>query len=266
MSRNSGSGDVAMRNILLTVTLVAVGVSCVAPMTAQADRLQWNGDSLQWSTALAKGQSFRLQGIDGSIRVSTSKDGRVYVEARRSSGREVPLDLLEDRRGVSICVDTCESDRRGWSRGHRVDVVARVPEGVRFNGGMIDGTIDVDELASDVHLATIDGDVHISKSKGYRTHATTIDGDIVFDLVDDEDADFYANTISGSIETDVQLVLDGRSSPPGGRLPRRGSRLWPTELLAGPGQPPQAVRATLGNGGPELRATTISGDIRLRRR
>jgi hypothetical protein len=248
------------------MVLVAACASGAGPTAAQADRLQWNGDSLQWSTTLEKGQTFRLQGIDDSIRVSTSKDGRVYLEVRRSGGRDVPLDLLEDRRGVSICVETCESHRRGWSRGHRVDFVARIPDGIRFNGNLIDGTIDVDELASDVSVATIDGDVHIRKRKGHRTNATTINGDIVFDVVEDEDADFYANTISGSIETDFQLVLDGRSSPPGRRFPRRGARFWPTGLLGGPGQPPQAVRATLGNGGPELRATTIGGDILLRRR
>jgi hypothetical protein len=252
-----------MRHIVLTMVLVAAGAIGVGTIAAQADQLQWTGSFLQWSTSLEKGQTFRLQGIDGSIYVSRSRDGRVYLEARKSGGRDVPLDLLEGRGGVSICVETCESGRRGWSRGNRVDIVARVPAGVRFNGALIAGVIDLDALASDVSVATVDGDVHISKSKGYRTNATTIDGDIVFDLVDDEDADFYANTISGSIESDFQLVLDGRSSPPDGR---RGARLWPTGLLGSPGRPPQAVRATLGNGGPELRATTISGDIRLRRR
>jgi hypothetical protein len=179
----------------------------------------------------------------------------------------MPLDLVEDRRGVSICVETCDADRRGRGRGDRVDFVARVPEGVRFNGSLIDGAIDVDQLASDVSVATIDGDVHVSTVKGYRANATTINGNVVFDLADDEDADFYANTIGGEIESDFPLVLDGRwSSPPGGRSSRRGPRMWSTGLLGGPGRPPQVVQATLGQGGPELRATTIGGDIRLRRR
>jgi hypothetical protein len=72
-----------MRNLLLSVALVAAGVSASNPVTAQADRLRWNGDSLQWSTTLDKGQTFRLQGLAGSIRASVTKDGRVYRRGNR---------------------------------------------------------------------------------------------------------------------------------------------------------------------------------------
>jgi hypothetical protein len=132
---------------------------------------------------------------------------------------------------------------------------------------MIEGGIEVDGLRSDVNVATIAGDVLIRKSTGFAARATTIDGDVEFNLVDGENADFHANTISGTIESDVPVVLDRSSDRRSGRLSRRASRFFPAGLPGGgPGGPPGILRATLGNGGPELRATTISGDIRLRRR
>jgi hypothetical protein len=131
---------------------------------------------------------------------------------------------------------------------------------------MIDGSVEVDGLRSRVNVATIAGDVVVRKSAGFSATATTIDGDIVFSLVADENADFYANTNRGTIESDLPIVLDGWSSPPGARSSRRSGWFRPTGLPGGRGGPPQIVRATIGAGGAKLLATTINGDIRVRRR
>jgi hypothetical protein len=254
-----------MRTLLLTVTLVGVTLTAAPMAEAQTERLQWNGDVLRWDGPVAEGRAFRLQGVDGSLRVGASEDGRVHLEARQSGSANVRLDFVEDGRGVSICVETCDPDSRGsrrWRSDRRVDFVARVPAGVHFNGSMIDGGIEVDGLRSDINVATINGDVLIRKSSGFAARATTIDGDVEFELMDGENADFHANTISGTIESDFPVVL-GRSSE---RPPSRAGRFFSGGPPGVPGVPPGILRATLGNGGPELRATTISGDIRLRRR
>ena len=254
-----------MRARLLTLSILAA-ILGVAGAAAQEKTLQWNGDSIEWSGTIADGRTFRIQGADGSMRVTASEDGRVHLTARRSRLVDGPLEIVEGRRGVSICVETCESDRRArWFDGE-IDFVARVPASVRFNGSMIDGDVEVERLRSDVNVATIDGDVLIRKSVGFGARGTTIDGDVTFELVDGDNANFYANTIRGTIESDFPLMLDGWASPPG--RPPFGSRrpLLAPGFRGGPGGPPLILQATLGKGGHELRATTIGGDIRLRRR
>jgi hypothetical protein len=96
----------------------------------------------------------------------------------------------------------------------RVDFIVRVPAGVRLQGSMIDGDIEVEGLRLEVDVATIDGNIALNVPSDYN-------------------ADLYGNTIAGTIDSNVP-VYEGTPPLPSGRS------------AAGP----RIARATIGNGGP----------------
>jgi hypothetical protein len=249
--------NMSMRIALLALTLIAANVSAARPAVAQVDHFQWSG-------TVAQGKTIDVRGLRGSIRTISSDDDAIHVDARRSDPSSARIDVVENPEGVIICVvySTLEAERRQsacqpGSRAPdvqtddvRVDFVVRVPAGVRFAGSTVNGDITVERLRSEVSVATINGGVNI-QTTDFATQATTINGDVVLELPAAQDAEFHANTVSGTIDADFPLQL---ISPP--FLPAGGPTL----------PRPQIVRTTIGNGGPELRVTTVNGNIRLRRR
>jgi beta-lactamase regulating signal transducer with metallopeptidase domain len=251
------------------VLLVSIPVAAVQPKPSAVAPLDRRGDQFQWSGTVAQGKTIEIRGVAGSIRAISSEDSSTHVDARRTDPTSVRIEVVQHDQGVTICA---EGER--WqgvdcrfgvgspnvrADDVRVDFVVRVPARVHFVGSMIDGDIAVERLRSEVSAATINGGVNI-QTMGFAAQATTIEGNVVLELPAGGDAEFHANTINGTIESDFPLRLNNRGpsflpAPPS--LP---------DGTAGAGVPPQIVSATIGKGGPELRVTTISGNIRLRQR
>jgi beta-lactamase regulating signal transducer with metallopeptidase domain len=197
----------------------------------------------QWSGTLAQGETIEVRGVHGSIRTVTSTNGLIQVNARISNPARVRIDVVQRETGVTICTvlptprgnqSECQPGRRASAQGQgRVDFVVQVPAGVRFAGSMIHGDVAIDSPQSDVNVATIDGNIALALAAG-------------------QNADFYGNLISGTIDSDFPVHDSTPGLPSGGRP-------------AGPSGP-RIVRATIGKGGPALVASTINGDIQLRRR
>jgi DUF4097 and DUF4098 domain-containing protein YvlB len=95
---------------------------------------------------------------------------------------------------------------------------------------MIHGDITVSSFGSDVNVATIDGNINLNVPPKCG-------------------AEFYGNTVSGEIDSDLP-IYDNAPPPPEYRLVEAHR--------------PRIVRARIGNGGPALDASTVSGTIRLR--
>jgi hypothetical protein len=228
---------------------------------AQANQFQWSG-------TVAQGKTIEIRGVHGSIRTISSEDDRIHVDARRSDPAGVRIEAVEHEAGVTICAvhEGEPSECRPYGGATpvrnsdvRVDFVVRVPAGVRFTGSMTSGEIEVERLRSEVSVATIDGRVKI-QTAGFAAQATTINGDVVLELPAGANADFYANSVSGTIDSELPLRFNsGVSFPP-------APPLLPGGGAVRAGRPPQIVGATIGDGGPELRVTTIRGNIRLQRR
>jgi beta-lactamase regulating signal transducer with metallopeptidase domain len=252
------------------VLLISIPVAAVQPKQSAVAPLDPSGEHFQWSGSVAQGKTIEIRGVGGSIRAISSEDGSIHVDARRSDPASVRIDVVEHDQGVTICAagERWQSaDCRFGVRPPnvragdvRVDFVVGVPAGVHFAGSMIDGDIAVERVRSEISAATINGGVNI-QTMGFAAQATTIEGNVVLELPGGGDAELHANTIKGTIESEFPLRFSNSGpfllpAPPS--LPGGGA--------GGPGFPPQIVRATIGQGGPELRVTTISGNIRLRRR
>jgi hypothetical protein len=129
--------------------------------------------SLHWSGRVPPGGVLEVRGLNGPVRVEATSDDLVEVFAARR-GPSALLDALEVKvvehaRGVTVCSvwqgpapSASRRASRRVSRGVadvRVDVVARVPPGVRVVASTFNGDVEVVGLGSVVEAGTANGRV-----------------------------------------------------------------------------------------------------------
>ncbi len=222
--------------LVFTSTLTAVfPFRLAAQSVSQAKDFRWNG-------TLEQGKTLEVRGVNGSIRAVPSTSGSIQVEARIHDPALVHVDVVPSENGITICsvVSIPSGNESECQPGHRtagahgvedrVDFVVQVPAGVRLSASMIHGEIAINSLRSDLNAAAIDGNITLNVSPEHG-------------------ADFYGNTVSGVIDSDFP-IYDNASPPPGDR---------PVDVHR-----PRIVRTRIGQGGPALNASTVSGAIRLR--
>ncbi|MGK7312292.1 MAG: DUF4097 family beta strand repeat-containing protein [Candidatus Longimicrobiales bacterium M2_2A_002] len=258
-----------MRN---TILLTFAGLLAAGSAAAQSTDFEWQG-------ALDRGQAIEIRGVNGDVRAMASDDGRVHVEADRHGRRDDPMsvriEVVEHDDGVTICAvyPTPPNARRenecrpGGGQNNvrqndvKVDFVVRVPTGVRFSGHTVNGDLDADGIEADVKASSVNGDVDV-RTAGFAEASTvngsitcrlgssdldhdvefeTVNGSITLEMPEGLDADFRASTVNGSIDSDFPILVTGKVS-------RR------------------SLRGRIGDGGPELRLSTVNGSIRILRR
>lgn len=239
----------AMTLFLAACGLLAASAGATAPAAAQAGDFDWRG-------TVAQGNTVEIRGVLGSVRALASEDGSVHVEAtrraRRGDPESVRIAVVEHAGGVTICAvyptprdaerpNECRPGRGGMNVQEsdvQVEFVVRVPEGVRFAGHMVNGNVEAEGLRSDVRVATVNGNVS-ARTTGFVSHATTVNGNVDLTVPAGLNAEFRASTVNGSIDSDFPIQVTGRVGP-------------------------RRVQGTIGQGGPELRVSTVNGNIRLR--
>jgi hypothetical protein len=252
------------------LALALLGATAAAdPATAQTD--------FQWRGTVAEGKTVEIRGINGSVEAMASGDASVRVEARRTARRSDPasvrIEVLEHADGVTICAvyPTPTGSRRpnecrpGGSQMSvrnndvNVDFVVRVPAGVRFEGHSVNGSVKAEALRSDVRATTTNGGVTI-ETTGFA-HATTVNGNIVCRIGDTRiPGDVRFETVNGSITLEMPAGLNAefRASTVNGRIDSDFPILVTGQVSR------RSLRGTIGEGGPELRVSTVNGNIRLR--
>jgi hypothetical protein len=250
---------------------VAAVVLPGATLQAQAD--------FEWKGRLARGRTIQVWGITGDVIASAAAGDEAVVTAVRREGRrgnpeDVRIEVVEHDGGVTICA-LYPPGRRGRENeclvgggGHnetrdndtRVEFTVRVPAGVRFDAGTVNGDVRARGLQSDTELRTVNGGVDVSTS-GYAEVTTvngsidatigttswsghvdfrTVNGGITLELPAAAGAEVEAETVNGDITSDFPLTVSGRFGP-------------------------RRVRGTIGGGGPALSLETVNGSIRLRK-
>jgi hypothetical protein len=249
-----------MKHFKPALTALAIALLAAGPAGAQAPT--------QWSGVVAPDDTVEVLNIRGTIQAVVSTDGRVHVNARPSDPSVMRVDVVEHAGGVKVCalpVDSrgdsngpCTSSQRdsdSWpprrNADLRVDIEVSVPRGVRLSATSVAGDIRTEQLQSDVKVTMVSGRV-VVESAGFPAQITSVSGDVRLEVPTGANADFHATTLSGDIDSDVVLTSNARNV-----------RLPDGRPFRGPGQ---NVRATIGSGGPDLRVTTVSGDIEVRQR
>ena len=228
-----------------------------------------------WRGVVEAGQTLQIKGVNGDIIAERAAGAEIEVRAekraRRSDVDDVRIEVVEHAGGVTLCAvypssrgreNTCETGSGGNNGLRNVDVqvmfYVSVPENVAFVGSTVNGDVEVEDLASDIDVSSVNGDIQVSTTGFAEARTvngsiaaameqydlehglsfTTVNGSISLDLPDDVDADLDASWLNGRLEADLPFDRIGRVS-------RR------------------SARGVLGDGGPELHITTVNGSIHI---
>jgi hypothetical protein len=257
--------------------MVALIGCAVLALPSRVRAQQRSAREFRWAKSLRAGQWVRIHNISGDVTVRAADGDRVEVVGTRRGDYDddLRMDVHEDRDGVTICAlygDDSRCDERGMhneshgdDRRHHgsIDFEVRLPRRLKLSANSVSGDVDVSGAGDEVHAASVSGNV---KLQGLRSPAisavsvsgdvdarvdaltgagdlrfTSVSGNVTLELPRSLDADVTLSTVSGELDTDFQMVVQGPYR-------RRG------------------LQARIGRGGRELKLTTVSGDVRLRAR
>ncbi len=264
-----------IRNQMLAVV---VAMLAAAP-DALAQERSGVGD-FRWAKALPAGQWVRIHNISGDVKVTAVDGDRVdVVGRRRGSGSfdddDVRVDVHEGRDGVTLCVvhgsDSWCDDRGSHSESHgdgrrrrgSIDFEVRLPRRLKLSANSVSGDVQVSGVGDEVRAASVSGNVRLDGVRAPAVRAssvsgdvdvrvdaltgqgdlrfTSVSGDVSLQLPRSFDADFTMKTVSGELDSDFPLTLQG-------------------------GMSRRSLSGRIGRGGRELILTTVSGDVTLRAR
>ena len=253
------------------LSLLALAASLPFTALAQSD--------FHWSGALSPGQTLRIKGVNGSIHAELATSNMIEVTAHKSANHSdldsVRVDVATSSDGVTICAvypssdsqpNTCESGKGHHSNSRdnndvQVDFTVKVPAGVRFSPGTVNGTVTVAGLRSDVNASSVNGNVKVETSG--LVHASSVNGSIEatmgsaawneplsFSTVNGSidltmppgiNTDVHATTVSGSLRSDFPMNMSGEISK-------------------------NDIHGRIGGGGQQLKLSTVNGAIALHSR
>jgi len=141
---------------------------------------------LSWSGVVAPGGTVELRGLNGPVRIEAAATGEVEIVVTRTGPRAlfsaVEVRIVEHCQGVVACA-VCQpleaaASRRAVRRVSRaaatvrVDLVARVPPGLRVVASTVNDDIEVVGLTKGVEATTANGRVRFlpAVADGARRH------------------------------------------------------------------------------------------------
>ena len=268
-------------NMTRSGLLVMAAVACALSGAPSAiDAQARSARDFRWAKALPAGQWVRVHNVSGDVTVTATDGDRVEVVGVRRGGGgydedDVRVDVHDGRDGVTICAlwgeeSWCDDrgshiESRGDGRRRRghVDFEVRLPRRLKLSANSVSGDVEVTGAGDEVRARSVSGDVKLERLRSPAVTAASVSGDIEahiealtghgvlrftsvsgnvsLQLPRSLDADVTLKTVSGELESDFRLTLQGSMS-------RRN------------------LHARIGRGGRELVLTTVSGDVRLRAR
>lgn len=267
------------RSPLALVIPVALAMSA-ATATAQATTgTADNGTRFNWNGTVPAGAWIIVRNMNGSVSVKPSTGRTADISAIKRAERGGDLSMVRfttkplANGGMLVCAlwgdnSNCDEDsyhsNNNGNHGRRnnveVEFTVSLPSGVNVKVGSVNGDVEVAGATAEVSATTVNGDVR-AVSSGGPVKATTVNGDvrasmralgsgdlryttvngsIQLDLPASLSADVELRTVNGGFETDFPMTLTGRVSP-------------------------RRLSGKIGNGGRELRASTVNGSITLRK-
>jgi hypothetical protein len=232
----------------------------------------------RWSKVLPAGHWVRVHNVSGDVRVTATDGDRVdVVGIRRRGGAfdedDVRADVHEGRDGVTICVlwgpdSWCddrgvhiESHGEGRRRRGSIDFEVRLPRRLKLSANSVSGDVEVNGVGDEVRARSVSGDVRLERVRAPSVTASSVSGDVEvqidaltgqgdlrftsvsgnvsLQLPRPLDADVTLKTVSGELDSDFQMTIQG-------------------------GMSRRSLSARIGRGGRDLVLTTVSGDVKLR--
>jgi hypothetical protein len=252
--------------------LLGLGFSLVvmaAPLAAQ---------DFRWHGAIASGKTLEIRGINGDVRASRAVGSEAEVTATKRAHRGNPdaveIKVIEDAQGVLICAvypsrrasrpNDCQrhGGQNDIENDNDVEVTfeVKVPAGIELDASTVNGNVLARDLPADAELTSVNGDIeveaggvaHATTVNGSiraslgradwkdRVEFTTVNGSVAVTLPATANADLEATTVNGSIDSDFPITIHGRMNP-------------------------RTLHGRIGEGGRDLKLTTVNGGITIRK-
>ena len=260
-----------------TRLVAALAVLLAAPALGAQQHYGRDSDTWRWDGRVDAGHWMNVFNVNGSVEFAPSPDNMVHLVAeKRSNGREmddIHYEVVQAGGNVTICAiwnnsSRCEDggvesfQRNGNNENHsNVKITVSVPRSVKVGAHSVNGGVSVRDVGSEVRANTVNGGVVVNTKAGPVT-AETVNGNVdarMTTLQGDDDMDFKTvngsvsiyvparfdanfrfDTVHGGIESDFPMTLSGRWGP-------------------------RHASGTIGNGGRDVRASSVNGSIELRK-
>jgi hypothetical protein len=241
----------------------------------------------------AEHRALEVDNINGSIEVVATDGNQVQMVVNKTihaeskdkleaAKKEVKLDITEQPELLKLYVNgpfrcNCNDGCNGWhgDRGYSVnmDFQLQVPRSVDLrlktvnaghvnvrgvNGAFsvhnVNGGIELQDIAGSGQARTVNGGVKavFRENPKQKTNFSTVNGNVELTFARGLAADFRLKTFNGAIFSDFEMTsLPAR--PVNGEQ-RNGKFVFHTDRFTG---------GRVGNGGPEIKAENLNGDIRI---
>jgi hypothetical protein len=275
--------------------LAGLALALAAPILGAQQQYGRDSDTWRWEGRVDAGRWMNVFNVNGSVDFVPSPDNMVHLLAeKRSNGREmddIHYEVVQAGGNVTICAiwnndARCEDGgvdhyrHNDHNENHSsVRITVSVPRSVRVgansvNGGVsvrdvgaevkahtVNGGVNVRNAAGPVRAGTVNGAVDVNTAAGPVTAETvngnvdarmaslagnddmnfkTVNGSVTIYVPARFDANFRFDTVHGGIDSDFPMTLSGRWGP-------------------------RHASGTIGNGGRDLRASSVNGSIELRK-
>jgi hypothetical protein len=237
-------------------------------------------EDFRWSGRIEAGDWITIKGINGDVHaVSTSGDQVEVVavkrEGRRGNAADVRIDVVTHEDGVTICAvypapedhgpNRCEAGEDSNNSVHNndtsVEFEVRVPRGVNFRGGTVNGEVSAEDLPADATVSSVNGDVEVTAAG--VVEASTVNGSIqAATHRADPGRTLHFSTVNGSIT--LRVPRDFRARVRASGLNGRVNSDFPLEHEHGR-YVGFSAEGEIGSGGRTLRMETVNGSIAIRR-
>jgi hypothetical protein len=259
--------------------LFAIPIALTLSAATAAAQAGTSGDRFDWSGSVPAGAWVIVRNLNGpiSVRAATGRTAQVTGVKRSERGADpasvhftsTPL----ANGGILVCAlwgDDSECDESGYhshndnNNGHRnnveVEFTVSLPSGVNVRVGTVNGDVEVAGATAEVGASTVNGEVRAASSGG-PVSATTVNGDVRASMRSVGSGDLRYSTVNGSIQLDLPASLNADVEL---RTVNGGFETdFPMTLSGRVG--PRRLSGKIGNGGHDLRATTVNGSITLRK-
>ena len=275
--------------------LAALALLCAAPSLGAQQQYGRDSDTWKWDGRVDAGRWMHVFNVNGSVDFAPSSDNMVHVLAvKRNNGRgmdDIHYEVVQAGGNVTICAIWNDNSRcydGGVESLHRdgnndnhssVKFTVQVPRSVRVGAHSVNGGVSVRDVGTEVRANTVNGGVTVRNTNG-RVNASTVNGgvdvntavgpvsaetvngnveakmdalqgddDMRFKTVNGSvtiwvparfDARFRFDTVHGGIDSDFPMTLTGKFGP-------------------------RHASGTIGNGGRDIRASSVNGSIELRK-
>ena len=251
----------------------------LALSAATAAAQEQSGDRFNWSGNVPAGAWIVVRSANGpiSVKAAAGRTADITGVKRADRGGDPAVVRFTSKPlangGILVCAlwgdnSDCDEDSyhshndgdHGRRNNVEVEFTVSLPSGVNVRVASVNGEVDVAGATAEVVASTVNGDVRAASSGGpvnantvngdvrasMRTVGTgeleykTVNGSIELEFPASLNADVELRTVNGGFETDFPMTMSGRVSP-------------------------RRLTGKIGNGGRDLRATTVNGSITLRK-